>query len=773
MITLDLFLGLTSAGAGPGPVTTPPLWSSPATNTRRIGQRLHLAVVTVTLPVNQPLQPGTLYSYNVVLRVLGGTVQDLKTEGILRDVVTGPPDGRPHLALGYAPDQLPSFALPPAALTDLRIVHGSCRKLHGEGPDSMAIVDRLISGTRENPDERPHQMFLTGDQIYADEVPAAMSAVLTDVGIELLTGDMTIHTEHVQLAAGLTPVTQATFPAGERQAVVTTEAKFTTGSGSSHLLSFGEYAAMYLLSWANGLWPVNVPGDEADEEARRVREFQAAVPAVRRALANVPTYMILDDHEVTDDLYLSDQWRQLVLTSPLGRDVVRNGLTAYGLFQGWGNDPEAFNANNSRGAAFLHDAELLFPAGAQRPPERNAASRLEDTLGMTAVPVGTPDPRVSWHYTVLGNSHVVHVLDTRTRRSYADPFASPSLLSRDALQAQIPGNPPALGEPAPFAGPGNARPGGVEVAFVVSAAPVLGVPALEALVQQGVVRVLQMKATMSGKGFGPGYKYDPEPWAYDPLAMEALLRRLAPLERIVFLSGDVHFAASAAMSYWDAKRVESRFAQFTSSAFKKREGLKDVDFYSQPATQALFGRLGYPVARNGWLSRNPLPVQAAGATVPYPYRTALDREPVVLNVFGWPPGTVSTPPDWMWQMEMVVDQRPDDGSPDARPLAVQPEVLVSDVVATDPSDALPRVARRHAMAMRLQTHRRTVFTSNVGVIRLQGAAPALEVREDLFSYLPDPDDVDRIHPDFPLADAYTRHVISLAPTGAIPPQLPL
>ena len=31
-----------------------------------------------------------------------------------------------------------------------------------------------------------------------------------------------------------------------------------------------------------------------------------------------------------------------MLTAPLGRAIVRNGMLAYALFQGWGNDPEKF-----------------------------------------------------------------------------------------------------------------------------------------------------------------------------------------------------------------------------------------------------------------------------------------------------------------------------------------------------------------------------------------------------------------------------------------------
>ena len=78
------------------------------------------------------------------------------------------------------------------------------------------------------------------------------------------------------------------------------------------------------------------------EEVKRAEIFRAAVPRVARALANTATYMIFDDHEVTDDWYLSQSWRSRVLTAPFGRAIVRNGYAAYAVCQAWGNDPAAF-----------------------------------------------------------------------------------------------------------------------------------------------------------------------------------------------------------------------------------------------------------------------------------------------------------------------------------------------------------------------------------------------------------------------------------------------
>jgi len=39
-----------------------------------------------------------------------------------------PASGRAHLALGYDKGELSGFALPPASLTNLPMLHGSCRR---------------------------------------------------------------------------------------------------------------------------------------------------------------------------------------------------------------------------------------------------------------------------------------------------------------------------------------------------------------------------------------------------------------------------------------------------------------------------------------------------------------------------------------------------------------------------------------------------------------------------------------------------------------------
>ncbi len=68
-------------------------------------------------------------------------------------------------------------------------------------------------------------------------------------------------------------------------------------------------------------------------------KFYEALPKVRRTLANVPTYMMMDDHDATDDWNLNPIWVERVNNTTFGRAILRNALASYAVFQDWGNDP--------------------------------------------------------------------------------------------------------------------------------------------------------------------------------------------------------------------------------------------------------------------------------------------------------------------------------------------------------------------------------------------------------------------------------------------------
>ncbi len=361
-VTLTLHEGTSASSRAVGSATAP---------TVPLGLRLHVCVVEAT---GLTLTPGQLYGYDLSFAATSGTFT-LADLGELQGSVP----------LGYLQGDLPAFLLPGSA-DDLRIVHSSCRKMHGgvEGqgiePDMLHVLDRLIQDAGTDPRARPQQLFLTGDQIYADDVPAAVLDATTRLGRLLLgwsipetfpdrDGVTTYPDDHV----GLDPGDRSVFLDAQGVKDRPPGVEGLCDYAASHLLFFGEWCAMYLLAWSPALWQMRVLVDPDDAEAHPSRSwfvlnetkdvlsdvdkppdtttaalvYAQTLPFVRRALANVATYMIFDDHDVTDDWFLNGKVDAQLRgrgedPGPGGRRLMRNALAAYAVFQHWGNAPEQF-----------------------------------------------------------------------------------------------------------------------------------------------------------------------------------------------------------------------------------------------------------------------------------------------------------------------------------------------------------------------------------------------------------------------------------------------
>ena len=135
-----------------------------------------------------------------------------------------------------------------------------------------------------------------------------------------------------------------------------------------------------------------------------------------------------------------------------------------------------------------------------------------------------------------------------------------------------------------------------------------------------------------------------EAWAFDPLALEALLLRLAGHRRVVLLSGDVHYSAATELSYWTKDNpLPARIVQFTSSGFKNVMpwyiGTVDrVLSFAQRMVRADVGaeRMGWNEVEEGAF------VFSGGASladVPPVLRRKLQKAPMLMPTFGWPEGT--------------------------------------------------------------------------------------------------------------------------------------
>ena len=754
----------------------------PGAKTIRLGDKLHVILVTLKLPEGKTLVRERLYSYDLEITPDGQTTkQTLKSLGLLNnDPSNADADGdnTKHLALGYEPDLLPSVVLPPKGLEDLRIVHGSCRDTTNDLPDGLAWVDDLLSNGKAytSPIKRPHQLFLTGDQIYADDLSRPLLHMLNATAKTLFgaTVEQIPFTDKSQATGvGTAAVDLTNFPVGRRLNLVLNEGGMTSSDGDSHLLSFGEFCAMHLFVWSNVCWgdqlatipgAANLPpkdfetkiasstlrslitknndgvtitfndygdanGPNRDIDIARLTEFHRTLPKVRRALANVPTYMIFDDHEISDDWFLNPTWRDRVLGSPLGNAIVRNGLLAYALFQGWGNDPVKFEpvigqTQKQPHEKLLEQATKFMPVGAPTGPNTDAAKQIEHLLGLdlrNAIALdgsyAETNPPLKWHYTVPGEKHQVLVLDCRTRRSYASRVSPPGSIGLTAQAEQIPETPP-----------GDKK----DVYIVVSSLPVIGPPIFDELFAPALFRAFDfakgsdLQANRGTKRM-PGTNPDAEEaWCFDPKLFEALLKRLLPYSPVVFLSGDVHYSASNAMSYWWklGAAEPARFVQFISSGLKNI--MPDaIRFVSRTfALAQKMARAGIGAERLGWNQSADVLSIPAGANISPRLTGALRKSPILIPTTGWRGATVKVAADWVWRVAPLRDIRAEAD----RPKLTQADTLFPDVPAKTSSD-LPadpqldgyhRTAERHARQFeKLRNSRQVLFASNLGLVTFQ------------------------------------------------------
>jgi hypothetical protein len=525
--------------------------------TIRLGDHIHLVAVTASAPDEQTrLAWGRHYYYDLFFQSIddasGLPVAHLATPGIL---LARPGEADDLHRLVYPGQPLPGFVLPPAEIGQIRIVHGSCRKAHGSGKEMLSMLDVLIEKAIQEGAPRPQQVYLTGDQIYADDVAAPLLFTLIDAGNFLFAGN-----DEEILPLVNAPARK--FAPGGRRDVVRNRAAFTTSMPQNHLLALSEYVAMYLLAWSDVLWPPEQPNAEAiwqtypevlpgsseaikvkaqyEEQCRRLDEFQSTLPQVRRALANIATYMICDDHEITDDWFLDGTWCQQVLENVLGRHILRNALIAYALFQAWGNTPQQF-VEGSNGAMLLEALDTW--RGRTTVPHLKLCDEL---LGLPVLFKGSGElqcsPRVlRWYYSLPGPGYTMIVLDTRTQRFYRSPDEFPGLLSSRAMRLQVMD---ALREQ-------------VEVTIIISATPVMGIDFIESIQFWSRWRVRD------------NYSYDREAWALEWSTFQHFLRMISGLKRVVFLSGDVHYAFGACLEYWDYHtKATARLVNYISSSLR-------------------------------------------------------------------------------------------------------------------------------------------------------------------------------------------------------------
>ena len=529
-------------------------------DTIELGKNLHVVAVVAKATAQESLQPRKIYAYNVYCQG--------DRYSLLDDLETN------TYSLSYFSHQLPTFSLPPDDLNHLKIIHGSCRKPHGGGKDTLSYIDNLILESADSAIQRPHQLFLTGDQIYGDDVADPILWLVQGVS-KLLFG----WSEELPLMSGT--IYPEDLPPGKRTKIAEIEGGLTgmlidqPEKTKSHLFSFSEYAVAYLLAWSPILMPTDFPSGESlfkdrkkcrswEKEIEDIESFVRDLNHVRRGLANVPVYTICDDHDISDDWYLNREWCDRVLGKPLGKRIVQNGLLAYALFQAWGNTPEQF-ATNTGGEKLL---QLASQWSISQGRDRVAKTECDRYLGIpgndpqTGLPqleldedvmILSRDSRaIPWHYTTRSDKHEVIVLDTRTWRGYPPEsdrgLAPPMLLSPQAFQQQLQ-NPLERSHPE------------IEATIIVLPTN---------LVALGIIDRIQQLELKRDRVFNSDVG---DSWNFHTSAFAQLLLTLCQQrQRVIILSGDIHYSCAVRLDHWFHDSSEaSVLVQLTSSAIKNSE----------------------------------------------------------------------------------------------------------------------------------------------------------------------------------------------------------
>lgn len=497
----------------------------------------HAWICLLNLQLDNPLPTGVRIDYDLLIRPQGETEWSSIREW--------------GAELLYPGETLPGFVIQPQLRS---MLHGSCRKPHHPSKDGLARADSWLEQHLTTPADWPAVLMLSGDQLYADDVAGPMLVAahrLSDrLGLwdEALEGGCVANGRELRQSPHcyyrreqLLPRDEFSETMKERVFAGVRKPIFTSDSAHNHLITFAEVIASYCLIWSPEAWqgldlspPALSPNHAAlyADEMDAVLGFRAQLSQVRRVMAHLPTYMIFDDHDVTDDWNLSAAWEMSAYGHPFSRQIIGNALIGYLLCQGSGNAP---------GKIRKHLGEQV-ERWLQTHDEADHHNLINELIAFER-----------WDYLIPVDPGVL-VLDTRTRRWRAERnLASPSgLMDWEALtelQQQL------LDRKA---------------VILVSPAPIFGVKLIEAV----------QKAFTA---FGKPLMVDAENWMAHPGAANVILnifRHTRTPEHFVVLSGDVHYSF-----VYD---IEIRFRkggpkiwQITSSGLKNEFPPKLLTFFDR------------------------------------------------------------------------------------------------------------------------------------------------------------------------------------------------
>jgi hypothetical protein len=474
---------------------------------------------------------------------------------------------------GFISPALPMFFIPEREdASSLNLLYGSCRKLHGDDGDSLIIGDKLVENFYYDLKKRPSALFLIGDQIYADDVSGPLITFIKKLSTNLLGWEESLIGVEKKLDE---------LDIGERKEIVQKYANFSTDVGENHLLGFGEFAAMYLLAWNQENWPkkLELPLKKSSldssslkkylNELKELEQSRLILSGVRRLLANVPTYMICDDHEITDDWNINKKWCDEVEQSSCGKQIISNGLVAYWAFQAWGNDPDSFD--NDFTEKVVHYLNLkkqmasspsVLQAASTSKPSESFFNQESESVDLSVIQDLEKQILLNKNWTFVAPTYPLSVfLDCRTQRTFVDEEGPPHLLSEDALK-YIKSN-------LIRSGYKNGEP-----LILISPTPVFGFELAES--------VQRFLTSISGS-----YKWDLETWRANEKGFAKFLTYLAsnfdPIY-CIFLSGDVHYAFTMKVHIDHLKRTPEMgsFTNRGDSSAKEKSVIPIAQLTSSP-----------------------------------------------------------------------------------------------------------------------------------------------------------------------------------------------
>lgn len=524
----------------------------------KLGENVVVALVTLT-PQNGSFPNIKLY-YDILL-----DENNLQQQGLISN------ENDSMQGINLAGEPLPSVFIPHQ---HKNILYGSCRKPHaGSGRnnqfDQFIAIEKGLAEHKNNLDLRPSMLCLTGDQLYADDVAMPLLC-----GIEKMAKQLFGAPEKLpKKTAGGRLVDTTKIKYGARKRVLKNHG-FTSGHADNHLMTLDEFVCMYLAIM--GGKSLEMPSydevkdkmkidtksrsnnrrikyrttvisrDEYSLQRVRVSKFCESAKIYRRVLANVPTYMLFDDHEVSDDWNLTAENQSLLRQNPLSTRIQANALTAYLAFQGWGNDPEGIDNHLlnqlHRLRGYSQDEEL-------KEIEHSLITR-------------------DYSFSVDGYPFLLAV-DTRTQRDNSGTV--PALLNNDAFLR--------LEHKVDLISANYADNANSQSLLLLSPAPVLGFKAIE------LFQFLARKM--------PRFS-DNETWIGQRAAYNRLVATIQklPFKSCCVLSGDVHYGFVRHLQTKNALDQDMSLFQLTSSSLHNspsgvaRLGLDTLSH----AEQAIFRR---------------------------------------------------------------------------------------------------------------------------------------------------------------------------------------